>query len=99
MLGRWTPVWHGCCFEQAWSPSERPSTLQAEGSEIDIGAFEVQLILCRANYDADAVLTTSDLFLFLTDFFAEAPRADFNADGVVTSSDVFDYIAAFLTGC
>jgi hypothetical protein len=54
---------------------------------------------CNADFNADGVSNSADLFDFLTAFFAGAPNADFNADGMVNSTDFFDFLTAFFAGC
>lgn len=52
---------------------------------------------CAADFNADAVLDSRDVFHFLSGFFAGS--ADFNADAATDSQDFFDFLSAFFAGC
>ncbi len=52
---------------------------------------------CRADYNADGAVNSSDFFDFLTAFFEV--NADFNADGVTNSQDLYDFLIQFFVGC
>lgn len=49
-----------------------------------------------ADFNADGVVNSQDLFDFLVAFFAG--DADFNHDGATNSQDFFDYLVAFFRG-
>ncbi len=55
--------------------------------------------VCPGDYNADGVRSVQDLFDFLADWFAHAPRADVNGVGGITVQDLFDFLAAWFTGC
>lgn len=54
---------------------------------------------CRADFDADSVLTSADISAFVQAWIAGvstgAPEADFNNDGLVTSADISAFIATW----
>jgi hypothetical protein len=54
---------------------------------------------CVADFNADQVVNSQDLFDSLTLFFAADPRADFNADGAVDSADFFAFLEVFFVDC
>jgi predicted outer membrane repeat protein len=65
---------------------------------VDMGAFEFQALpACRADWNSDATVNSSDFFDFMNDFFAS--QADFNRDGVTNVNDFFDFLIAFFAGC
>ncbi len=59
---------------------------------------------CRADWNEDGTVTSSDFVAFVDDFLCEGDAstcegADFNEDGVENSADFFDYIVAFFGVC
>lgn len=52
---------------------------------------------CRADWNGDNVLNSSDFFTFLNAFFAG--DADFTGDNVTNTQDFFDYLNAYFQGC
>lgn len=56
-------------------------------------------VICDANFDGNTVLTSQDVFDFLTAWFANDSRADFNQSGSVSVQDVFSFLTAWFTGC
>ncbi|MBX3405427.1 MAG: hypothetical protein KF869_01580 [Phycisphaeraceae bacterium] len=55
--------------------------------------------ICFADYDGSGGLGVTDIFAFLTDWFASRPRADVNGDGAVTVVDIFEYLTLWFAGC
>lgn len=54
---------------------------------------------CRADFNCDGGVAVSDIFSFLTAWFASDPRADFNGAGGIGVSDIFDFLNAWFAGC
>jgi glucose/arabinose dehydrogenase len=54
---------------------------------------------CAADFNADGSLTPTDLFAFITAYFAGNPTADFDGSGVRGPEDLFTFFAAFFAGC
>jgi hypothetical protein len=52
---------------------------------------------CAADFNADGVVNSGDVFDFLGVFFGG--RADFNRDGATNSQDLFEFLTAFFAGC
>lgn len=63
----------------------------------ECGVCETPSSCCRADYDRDTHVTSTDFFLFLDAFFVS--NADFNRDGTTNSQDFFEFLAHFQTGC
>ena len=59
----------------------------------------VRIRVCRADFNADAVVSIDDLFLYFNAYFTGAQRADMNGVGGVTIDDLFLYINFYFTGC
>ena len=53
--------------------------------------------VCRADFNADGAVNSSDFFDFLIQFFANA--VDFNQDGLFNSQDLYDFLTEWNTGC
>lgn len=62
-------------------------------------------ISCPGDFDGSGKVTLSDLFGFLTAWFAEQGQkgyglpADENLDGVVNTTDLFDFLTEWFAGC
>jgi hypothetical protein len=55
--------------------------------------------LANPDYDRNGMLSVSDIFSFLGDWFASAPRADFNRVGGISVQDIFDFLNGWFAGC
>jgi hypothetical protein len=64
-----------------------------------MGAYELQVASCPADFDADGQLTIFDFLAFQTAFDARDPRADFDGDGAFTIFDFLAFQNAFDAGC
>lgn len=53
--------------------------------------------VCAADWDGDGLVTSADLFAFLTDYFAG--HADVNGDGRTSSADLLEFVNRFMAGC
>lgn len=53
--------------------------------------------VCPADWNGDGLVTSTDLFAFLNDFFAG--HADVNGDGRTDSSDLLEFVTRFMGGC
>jgi hypothetical protein len=57
-------------------------------------------VTCRADVNADGVVSVPDIFAFLPLWFGGAyPDADINGDQSVTVADIFAFLAAWFAGC
>lgn len=56
-------------------------------------------IICRADFNGNQAVTVTDIFGYLTAWFASSIAADFNASGQVTASDLFAYLTAWFARC
>ncbi len=54
---------------------------------------------CAADFNGVNGLEVSDIFDFLSAWFAGDPRGDFNAIGGINVQDIFDFLAAWFAGC
>lgn len=54
---------------------------------------------CEADMDNSGTLAPSDIFSFISAWFAGDPRSDFDHSGTADVSDVFAYLAAWFAGC
>lgn len=72
-------------------------TAPASHLVIDLGAFEVQQVLCAPDWNGNGTVTLQDLFDFLSAYFRD--DADFNRSGHTDVGDVFDFLAAYFAGC
>ena len=60
------------------------------------GAFNA---CCLANYDGMNGFGVSDIFLFLSTWFAGDLRADIDQNGALTIYDIFAFLGAWRNGC
>ena len=65
--------------------------------DVTIASFSCDRPPCTADYNADGVVTTGDIFDFLADWFAGVPRA--STHNPPSIQDIFDFIAAWFLGC
>lgn len=56
-------------------------------------------IRCKADYDGDGVATVSDIFAFLSEWFAGQDRANVNRDGSLNVADIFEFLSVWFAGC
>jgi hypothetical protein len=66
--------------------------------EVRIVSFSCEKNVCAADYNADGVLSTQDIFDYLGDWFAGSPRTDVNGGGV-SVQDIFDFLNTWFAGC
>jgi len=59
----------------------------------------IELVICLADYNCTGTITVQDIFDFLADYFAGAPKADVNGSGTLTVQDIFDFLSAYFSGC
>jgi hypothetical protein len=78
-----------------------PSDLQdARVDDCDeITSSPARLIPCRADADCSGVLSVSDIFSFLNQWFAGEDAADFDASGGFSVGDIFAFLNAWFAGC
>ncbi|MBX3407025.1 MAG: hypothetical protein KF869_09690 [Phycisphaeraceae bacterium] len=55
--------------------------------------------VCTADHDRDGATTVSDIFAFLSDYFAGRIRADVNGVNGLNVSDIFAFLTAWFAGC
>lgn len=55
--------------------------------------------LCPGDFNQDGRVTLTDIFDFLTAWFAHAKTADFNYNGQLDVLDIFDFLAAWFSKC
>ena len=73
-----------------------------QGFSGPIGAVLMTPIVtsCDADFDSNGVRDVSDIFAFLSSWFANDPRADFDASGMpVAVPDIFAFLASWFAGC
>lgn len=85
----------------------------AEAQASDAGEFRVEFTsqcgsvtsnaaaasVCRADRNADGIVTLDDLLGYLGSYFAMEPDADFDGNGQIEAADVVEFVTAFLAGC
>ena len=54
---------------------------------------------CPADFDGINGLNVTDIFAFLSAWFAHDPRADFDGLNGITVQDIFAFLAAWFAGC
>jgi hypothetical protein len=57
------------------------------------------LRVCPADYDRNAALQPTDIFTFLTAYFAGDARADWDDNGVRQPADIFSFLTTYFAGC
>lgn len=55
--------------------------------------------VCAADYNGDGVLNVSDIFAFLTAWFASNPLANFNGVSNIDVGDIFAFLTSWFAGC
>ncbi len=74
----------------------------AGGNFVDLGAQEFQGSSCLGNLNADSVVNTADLTLFLSKFGQSVPaytQGDFNGDATVDTADLTLLLSRFGQSC
>jgi len=54
---------------------------------------------CPADFDSSGVRDVSDIFAFLSAWFAGGPGSDFDTSGTRDVSDIFAFLSAWFAGC
>ena len=54
---------------------------------------------CPSDFNHDGALTVSDIFAFLSAWFANNPNADFNSSGAINVTDIFNFLSAWFARC
>jgi hypothetical protein len=54
---------------------------------------------CAADFDGSGALSVSDIFTFISAWFAADPRANFNTVGGLTVDDIFAFLNAWFAAC
>lgn len=55
--------------------------------------------MCSADFNNNGVADVSDIFAFLSAWFAGNSTADVNNDGLITVADIFAFLSAWHAGC
>jgi hypothetical protein len=55
--------------------------------------------LANPDQDRNGVLSVTDIFTFLGDWFNSSIKGDYNRSGAITVQDIFDFLAAWFAGC
>jgi hypothetical protein len=76
-----------------------PDTGVGPAPVVDIGAYELQGVPCRADFNGDGALNVQDFLVFLSAYAHAEPRADINGDGAVRIDDFLAYLALYAVGC
>ncbi len=65
------------------------------------GSFSIVEIprTCPADFNNSGTRDVTDIFAFLTAWFANAPGSDFNNSGVRDVTDIFAFLTAWFAGC
>jgi hypothetical protein len=71
----------------------------ASRSQGYMGHLNLTPATCPADYNGMNGVDLLDIFAFLTDWFAGAPRADFNGQNGVDLLDIFAFLQAWFAGC
>ena len=72
-----------------------PSTMLVD----DVQVSAIYTNLCRPDFNGDHAVNVSDIFDFLSAWFAGNPNADFNSVGGISVQDIFDFLSAWFVGC
>lgn len=54
---------------------------------------------CLGDHDGDGVRAVTDIFSFLSDWFAQNAAGDADGDGANTVPDIFEFLASWFGGC
>ncbi len=55
--------------------------------------------ICPADFDGNQVSNTTDIFVFLSAWFAQSMAADFDGNGQVAVPDIFAFLSSWFEGC
>lgn len=55
--------------------------------------------MCRPDIDCSGSVGVSDIFAYLSAWFAGSPAADFDHSGVVNVQDIFNFLSTWFAGC
>jgi len=79
------------------------SARNAVGTTLGEAIVRLQLTLaplaCRADFDQSGTRDVSDIFAFLSAWFAAGPGSDFDQSGTRDVSDIFAFLSAWFAGC
>lgn len=75
-------------------PANRPGRARAAWYRFTVGQEP-----CAADFDGNSLLEVTDIFAFLTAWFAMDPTADFDGDEVLAVPDIFAFLTAWFAGC
>jgi len=54
---------------------------------------------CPADFDGNGTVAVTDIFAFLSAWFAQGPGSDFDGNGTVAVPDIFAFLSAWFAGC
>ncbi len=59
----------------------------------------VEVVQCPADFNSNGTIEVTDIFAFLSAWFASNPSANFNGIGAINVQDIFDFLSAWFAGC
>ena len=78
--------------------SNGSALMEAALDDVTIVEYSCLRAICAGDYNADGLLTVQDIFDYLNDWFAAAPRANIDGGGL-SVQDIFDFLTSWFTGC